>query len=131
MGKIRIKFGYPGSIEELNLLSERAIRNNYSIESELCLGFKCLLDSLNRRKGEENYFDLIFFLIVEKELRSPRISFDTYLENGYKLPMVVLEDEYLKVGHKEKLYISNEFINELGKNLQTEFDYEYVGFERY
>ena len=45
--------------------------------------------------------------------------------------MIVLEDEYLRVEDSERLFISDEFIDVLGKNLQTEFDYEYVGFERY
>lgn len=105
MGKINLKFGYPSSIEEQELMSERAIRNDCSIETEVCLGFKRLLDSLNRRKGGENYFDLIFFLIVEKELRSPRISFDTYLESGYKLPMMVLEDDYKSRAQRETIHI--------------------------
>lgn len=130
MGKINVKFGYPTSLEEQDRLSERAVRNDCSIVTELCLGFKCSLDSLNKRKGRENFFDLVFFVITEKEVRSPAISFDTYLENGHKLPMMVLEGDYLKVGRSERLFISNDFINELGKLYQDEFDYEYVGLER-
>ena len=67
----------------------------------------------------------------QRQVIAPRVSFDTYKENGHKLPMIVLEDEYLRVEDSERLFISDEFIDVLGKNLQTEFDYEYVGFERY
>ena len=130
MGKIKIKFSYPNSSEEQDLLSERAIRNDCSIEAELCLGFKCLLDSLNRRKGKENFFDLIFLVIAEQQAMSPRVSYGTYLENGYKFPMLILEGDYLRIGDSERLFISNAFIDELGKIYQTEFDYEYVGLER-
>jgi len=129
MGKIKIKFGYPTSIEEQEMLSERAIENDCSIETALCFEFKYLLHSFIKRK-DKNFFDLVFLVIAEKEVISPRISFDTYLENGYKFPMMVLEDDYLKIGRSKRLFISNEFINELGKFFQTEFDYEYVGLER-
>jgi len=129
MGKIKLKFGHPTSIEEQELLSERAIEKDCSIETALCFEFKFLLDSFTKRK-DKSFFDLVFLVIAEKEVRSPRISFDTYLENGYKFPMMVLEDDYLKIGRSERLFVSNEFINELGKFYQTEFDYEYVGLER-
>jgi hypothetical protein len=130
MGKINLKFGYPTSIEEEELLSERAIKNDCTVEVELCLGFERLLETLNKRKGNENFFDLIFFLISEIEVQSPKISYDTYLDNSNRLPMLVLESDFLKVGRSEKLFISNELIHELGKIYQTEFDYEYIGFER-
>ena len=130
MGKIKIKFGYPTSIEEQDRLSNRAIRNDCSIETELCHSFRYSIDSLGIRKGKENFFDLVFLVITDKEVRSPAISFNTYLENGFKLPMMILESDYLRVGRSERLFISNEFINELGKLYQLEFDYEYVGFER-
>ena len=130
MGKINVKFGYPSSIEEQELLSDRAIKGDCSIEAELCTGFEYLLKYLNNRKGKENFFDLIFLVITERQAISPTVSYESYFENGYKLPMIVLEDDYLKVELKEKLFITNEFINEIGKIFQTEFDYEYVGFER-
>ena len=130
MGKINIKFGYPTSLEEQELLSDRAILNDCSIETALCFEFGRLLDSLNARKPKENFFDLIFLVITERQAICPEISFSTYIESGYKLPMMVLEDDYLSIGDSERLFISNTFIDELGKIYQTEFDYEYVGCER-
>ena len=44
--------------------------------------------------------------------------------------MMVLQDEYLQLRGSKRLFISNAFIDELGKIYQTEFDYEYVGCER-
>jgi hypothetical protein len=44
--------------------------------------------------------------------------------------MIVLEGEYLRVEQSERLFISDEFIDVLGQLYQTEFDYEYVGYER-
>jgi len=130
MGKIHIKFGHPTSLSEQELLSDRAIENDCSIEAALCFEFGCILDSLIAKKDKDKFFDLIFLVIVQRSSISPKITFGTYLENGYKLPMMVLDDDYLKVGGSERLFISNEYVDELGKIYQTEFDYEYAGFER-
>ena len=130
MGKILIKFGYPTSLEEQERLSDRAILNDCSIEAALCFEFGRLLDSLNARKPEENFFDLIFLVVTERQAICPEISFSTYVESGYKLPMMVLGGDHLRVGDSEKLFITDTFIDELGQIYQTEFDYEYVGCER-
>ena len=130
MGKINIKFGYPTSLEEQELLSDRAILNDCTIETTLCFEFERLLDLLNARKPKENFFDLIFLVITHRQAISPKISFDTYVESGYKFPMMVLNGDYLRIGDSERLFISNAFIDELGKIYQTEFDYEYAGCER-
>lgn len=130
MGKINIKFGYPNSFEEQELLSERAILNDCSIETAICFEFSRLLDSLNSRKPKENFFDLIFLVITERQAICPEISFGTYIESGYKLPMMILDDDYLQIGDSERLFISNAFIDEFGKVYEIEFDYEYAGYER-
>jgi hypothetical protein len=130
MAKIYVKFGYPVSEEEQELLSERAIERDCSIEFELCAGFEYLLNSLINRKGKDKFFDLIFFVASQRQVIVPKVSFDTYKENDHKLPMIVLEDEYLKIVDSERLFISDEFIDVLGQMYQTEFDYEYVGCER-
>lgn len=130
MGKINVKFGHPTSLEEQELLSERAIDRDCSIEAELCAGFEYLLNSLINRAGKDKFFDLIFLVITGKQAKSPMVSYGVYFENGYKFPMIVMEDDYLRMEGSERLFISNDFVNELGKIYQTELDYEYVGFER-
>jgi hypothetical protein len=130
MAKINIKFGYPTSWEELDLLSDRAVNNDCSIETALCFEFECLLDSLCKRKGKDNFFDLVFLVATQRQVVSPKIHFDVYFQNGHKLPMMVLEDDYLQLQNSERLFISNNFVDELGNIYQTEFDYEYAGLER-
>lgn len=130
MGLINIRFGYPSSLEEQELLSSRAIENDCSIEAALCFEFKSLLNFLVTKKDGDNFFELIFLVITQKAKTAPGIKFGTYYENGHKLPMIVLEDDHLKLSESERLFISNQFVNEFGKIYQTEFDYEYVGFDR-
>lgn len=130
MGKINIKFGYPTSSEELDLLSDRAVNNDCSVETALCFEFGCLLDSLSKKKEKENFFDLVFFVAAQRKVVAPKIHFDVYFENGHKLPMMVLENDYLQLQDSKNLFISNDFVDELGNIYQTEFDYEYVGLER-
>lgn len=130
MGAINIKFGYPTSFEEQGKLSDRAVHNDYPLEKALCFEFECLLDSFNKRNGNENFFDLIFFVSVGRQVKAPKIHFATYAENGHKLPMMVLNGSYLKATDSELIPISDRCIDELGQLYQDEFDYEYVGFER-
>jgi hypothetical protein len=77
MAKIYVKFGYPISEEEQELLSERAIKRDCSVEAELCAGFEYLLNSLISRKGKDKFFDLIFLVASQRQVIAPKVSFDT------------------------------------------------------
>ena len=131
MGKIFIKFGYPSSIEEQEKLSERAVFYDCSVEESLCYEFKCIVDSLIKRKGKENFFDLVFLVASQRHVICPKASSSTYIENGKQLPMIVLAKEYLlSFDSSCPIAISQEMINEVGQIFQNEFDYEYAGYER-
>lgn len=127
---IHIKFGHPTSFEEQGKLSDRAVHNDYPLEEALCFEFESLLDSLIKKKGNESFFDLVFFVSVGKQVKAPKIHFATYMENGHKLPMMVINGSHLKTADSELIPITDHYIDELGQLYQDEFDYEYVGFER-
>lgn len=131
MAKIAIKFGYPVSFQEQELLSVRAVENDCSLEWALCYEFRRILDGLQSRKSGNNFFDLIFFLSSGEHVRSPSLDFGTFVDNGHKLPMIILEKDYLLLEDSKRIFISDEYINELGSLYQDEFDYEFVGFERF
>ena len=130
MGKINIKFGYPSSLEEIEKLSERAVFYDESVEGALCYEFKRTLTSLAKRKGAENFFDLVFFVISGQKVVSPKVRYRSYIENGHSLPMVELDDDFLISKDGDKIQISDDFINVLGELYCAEFDYDYAGFER-
>jgi hypothetical protein len=86
---------------------------------------------LKKNKTGEDYFDLSFFIILNEHVSVPKVKFDTYKHNSYKLPMLVFNRDY--VSNKltnERLYLSDEVINQLGEYFEENFDYEYVGFVR-
>lgn len=131
MGIIHIKFGYPTSTEGQELLSNRAVENDCSVEHALCFEFECLTDHLVKPKNNENFFDLVFLIASQKQVISPKVTYSSYIHNRNRLPMLVLDEDYL-ISRKDSLRISitKKMIDELGQIYQTEFDYEYVGFER-
>ena len=131
MGKIFIKFGFPSSIEEQEKLSERAVFYDCSVEESLCYEFKCIIDSLVKRKDKENFFDLVFLVAAQRHVICSKASPSIYFEHGKKLPMIVLAKEYLvAVDDSSQISITKKMLDEVGEMFQTEFDYEYVGYER-
>lgn len=131
MGKINIKFGYPTSQEELERLSERAIFHDETVEGALCYEFERTLTSLVNKRSPENFFDLVFFALSGQKVSSPKVRFCSYVENGHRLPMMELMDDYLISNERGKIHITDDLINGVGELYQTEFDYGYAGFERF
>jgi hypothetical protein len=131
MTKINIKFGYPISLEEQELLSERAVEKDCSVERALCFEFAWIANSLLKRKEKENFFDLVFFVISKRKVIAPKIICSSYIHNRNRMPMLVLEKDFLVLAKdSEQISISKGMVDEFGQIFQTEFDYEYVGFER-
>ena len=133
MGKINIKFGYPTSGELEDLFNLNAIEDNCSLEQSLFNSFNKLTSFLAKAdKGERNFFDLAFITCLKVgEIIAPKITNTTYVFNGHKLPMLIVEKEYAKqVQSGNKILISDAAIDEFGMFFQDEFDYEYAGFER-
>ena len=132
MPTIEIRFGnlIPFDFEEM--LNKRAINWNCSYEFAFLESFQYLMENtlLKRRKGD-NYFDLSFLIALDKKVRAPKIKFGTYVNNSFKLPMIVLSSDHLThIPTKEKIFIQDELIDIIGKSVEEHFDYEYVGFMR-
>lgn len=132
MPKIEIRFGslIPPQLEET--LNKRAIDWNCSFEFTFLESFQYLLENtlLKRKKGE-NYFDLAFLIALDQGVTAPKVKFDTYLNNSFKLPMIVLANDHVTlVPSKEKIFIEDGLIDIIGNGFEEHFDYEYVGFVR-
>lgn len=132
MSKIEIHFGglIPPRLEEI--LNKRAIDWDCSFEFTFLESFQYLLENtlLKQKKGE-NYFDLAFFIALDQSVIAPKVKFDTYLNNSFRLPMIVLANDHVtQAPSKEKIFINDELIDIIGNGLEEHFDYEYVGFVR-
>jgi hypothetical protein len=132
MSKIEIHFGGLIAPKFEEILNKRAIDWNCSFEFTFLESFQYLMeDTLLRRKEKSNYFDLVFLILSEKNVRAPRARFDSYMANGFKLPMIVLSSDQLTVvDTKEKIYIDDGLLERFGKEFEDHFEYEYVGFLR-
>jgi hypothetical protein len=131
MAIIRVKFGHPITPKGQENISERAIEEDCTLDEALCKAFNKLASFLAKPKGSENFFDLVFLMASQKQVISPKATCSSYVESGNRMPMLVLERDYL-VSLKDfcRIPLTEEMINEVGQLYQTEFDYEYVGFER-
>lgn len=132
MPKIEIRFGslIPPDLEEI--LNKRAIDWNCSFEFVFLESFQYLMENtlLKRKKGE-NYFDLAFLIALDHSVLAPKVKFDTYLSNSFRLPMIVLSNDHLtRIPSKEKIFIEDDLIDIVGNGFEEHFDYEYVGFVR-
>jgi hypothetical protein len=130
MSKIEIHFGGLVTLKFEEILNKRAIDWNCSFEFVFLESFQYLLEN-TLLKGKENYFDLVFLMLSERNVRAPKAKFGSYIANGFKLPMIVLSSDQLKiVGTKEKIYIDDGLLERFGKEFEEHFEYEYVGFLR-
>lgn len=131
MAIIRVKFGHPITSNGQENISERAIEEDCSLDEALFGAFEKLATFLVKPKGNENFFDLAFLIASQKQVMSPKATCSSYIESGNRMPMLLLERDYL-VSLKDfcRIPITKEMINEVGQLYQTEFNYEYVGFER-
>jgi hypothetical protein len=130
---IELHFGNSINTGFEEVINERAIEWGCSFELAYIHSLKNLFNTvlLKKNKTGEDYFDLSFFIILNEHVSVPKVKFDTYKHNSYKLPMLVFNRDY--VSNKltnERLYLSDEVINQLGEYFEENFDYEYVGFVR-
>ena len=131
MAILRIKFAHPLTLKGQQNISDWAIENDCSLDEALFLVFEKLAKFLVKPKGNENFFDLTFLITSQKQVISPKVTCSSYIEGDSRMPMLVLENDYLvSVEGSERIALTKEMINEFGQLYQTEFDYEYVGFEK-
>lgn len=130
---IELHFGNSINTGFEEVINERAIEWGCSFELAYAHSLKNLLNNvlLKKNKTGEDYFDLSFFIILNEHVSVPKVKFGTYKHNSYKLPMLVFNRDYVSnKSTSERVYLSDEVINQLGEYFEENFDYEYVGFVR-
>jgi hypothetical protein len=130
---IEVQFGNSINSKFEEVINERAIEWNCSFELAYNHSFKNLLNNvlLKKNKDGEDYFDLSFLVISEKRVLVPKVKFSTYKHNSFKLPMLVLDRDYLCIELTgEKIYLNDHMLNKFGEYFEENFDYAYAGFVR-
>ena len=132
MPSIEMRFSNLIDADYEEILNKRAIDWDTSFSYVFLEGFQRLIEhTLIPKRDGRNYFDLIFLIVLEKNLISPTVKFKTYLHNALKMPMFVFTRDYVTDPTSgEKIYITDKVLNEIGKQFEENFDYEYIGYKR-
>lgn len=132
MPSIEMRFSNLIDTSYEEILNERAIEWDTSFNYVFLEGFQRLIEkTLKPKRDGHNYFDLIFLIILGKTVVAPPVMYKTYLYKATKMPMFVFTKNYLiDCNTSEKIYISDQALNELGKEFEGDFDYEFVNFTR-
>ena len=130
---IALYFGGASTVEYQEELNNRAIDWDFSLARLINEGFKVLVRSISKpNESGDNYFDVSFrYFSGIPNVRSPRISTCSYVYNGERYPALIFEDGYLldSVGVK-RFFLRDEIVEQLGKEFELDFSYEFIEFKR-
>lgn len=131
VSNIELRFGPPSSQDREELTNNRAIELDVSVERVLLVDFEDLLTRVWMRKDRENIFELLILIHAGEAVECPHVGFGTYINNGYKYPKVVIPSDYLNIRNSSRrLWLNDETVEAIGRDLDANFEYEYVGFHR-
>lgn len=131
VSNIEIRFGPPSTNDKEDLTNHRAIEFDVSVERVLLVDFEDLLTNVWMRKDRENIFELLILIHTGESVSCPDVSFGTYTHNGYRFPKIVIHGDYLDVKNSNRrLWLNDEAVEAIGRELDANFEYEYIGFDR-
>jgi hypothetical protein len=131
ISRLELLFGLPSTDEKEELTSKRAIEHDVSVERVLLVDFEHLVNTVWMKRDGENIFELLIFIHAEKAVVCSDVSFDTYLHNGYRYPKVVINSDHVKIKNSDqRLWLSNNVVEAIGRDLDDYFEYAFVGFRR-
>lgn len=132
MAKIELYFGHPQIEENIDAIEWRACNQDINIETSVIRGFQSLHKVLtNRNEDNETYFELVLIIGFSIFCEFPKVTTGIYRHNGFVYPKMVIHGDTCP--HKESnelFFITDEYINHIGTEIDKEFDYEYFGFKR-
>jgi len=128
---IELRFAGASTEERQELINKRAIEYDVSVERVLIVDFEDMFNDSWMRKDRQNIFELLILIDTGKDVHCRNVSFGTYVHNGSRYPKVIIHDDYLDIKDSdERLWINDETAYFLGKELDLNFDYEFVEFLR-
>jgi hypothetical protein len=132
MARVDILFGTPSSNKEWDWIEKYSDRNNTSIENSLIKNFRFFFETLCETENNgSNYFELVICSIDGDSLKLPKMTVGTYKHNGFVLPKLVIHGDYaVDKDTNKQVFISDTFIEAIGKDIELEFSHEYFGFKR-
>jgi hypothetical protein len=128
---IEIRFGNPSCEKKQKKIEDGAIEYGFSLEKMLLYDFeRCLNETWIRKEGD-SIFQLFSIYLFDTHVKNPKVSFGTYKFKDTLYPKLVFDDDYLdKSDSVGRIWMSDEMIKKIGKEIDENFDYEYVDFQR-
>lgn len=132
MAKIELYFGHPQDEKNLDIIEDHAYNQNINIETAVIRGFQSLHQILNNRnKDNDTFFELILVCGYSTWSTLPKITTGVYRHRGFVYPKLVIHgDTGIFKDTSEIFFLSDEYINFIGEEVEKEFDYEYFGLQR-
>lgn len=131
VSNIELRFGPPSTKDREELANKRAIEWDMSVERVLLLDFEYMLTNTWMRKDGDNVFELLILIHAGESVYCPHVTFGTYTHNGYRYPKVVIHGDYFDMKNSNRrLWLNDETVEAIGRELDANFDFEYVGFYR-
>ena len=133
MAKIELYFGHPQREENLNGFENVVCNQDINIETAVIRGFQDLHRILTRRNVDnDTFFELILICGFSIFCQFPRVTTGVYRHRGFVYPKIVIHgDTGIYKDSKKRFFLSDEYINFIGTEMDKEFDYEYFGFKRF
>jgi len=133
MAKIELYFGHPQREENLNGFENVVCNQDINFETAVIRGFQDLHRILTRRNVDnDTFFELILICGFSIFCQFPRVTTGVYRHRGFVYPKIVIHgDTGIYKDSKKRFFLSDEYINFIGTEMDKEFDYEYFGFKRF
>ena len=131
VSNIELRFGLPVTEEKQEFLNNKAIEFDVSIERAFIIDFESLFANRWMRKDGKNLFELLFLITAGEEVSCQEVTFETYIHNKSRYPKVIIHGDYLDVKEsKRRLWVNDEIIQAVGREIENYFEYEFVDFAR-
>ena len=133
MAKIELYFGHPQREENLNGFENVICNQDINFETAVIRGFQDLHRILTRRNVDnDTFFELILICGFSIFCQFPKVTTGVYRHRGFVYPKIVIHgDTCINKETSKRLFLSDEYINYIGTEMDKEFDYEYFGFKRF
>lgn len=132
MSKIELYFGFPSHEKGIKGNEEWALNHEVSIEKANIDSFKSVLEVLTRKNEvDADYFTYAFASFTGLGMIHPIITYGSYQFNKSKYPKITIQGDYLvDEDTNNEVFITDKLIEQLGKCIEDDFDYEFVEFKR-
>jgi hypothetical protein len=132
MAKIHLHFGQPLLDDGIDSLERWAYNQEVSIETANINSFKTVMSVLIKVNSDgDSYFDLCLYPMFDEKLELPRIIIGYYEFKRKLYPKITIQGDHIRgLETKKDYFITDEIVNQLGKHIEDDFDFEFVESKR-